>query len=180
MKKLLLSGLLIVICSSVYAQEDNNELKNKTTFGVKGGLNFSYLASPNNEGLIGEDFYGGFFSETRLNKKWSFQSELLYSNSIYYRFVEIPLSLKYHINDKWSVFGGVSLDFSIDDRNIEDSTIESLGLSAVLGTQYNFSDKFFIEGRFNLGITNQINKLDNNNYNSYTKHLFRIGLGYRF
>jgi len=181
MKKLLLSiGIFFLFVLSLQAQEDNSFIKNKTRFGVKGGFNYNYLYSPESENLSGSDVYIGFFSETRFSKKWSFQSELIYSTSSSHRFIEIPLLLKYHVNKKWSFFTGPSLSFPITDRNVEGRAVEPLGLSVVLGTQYNFTKNFFIEGIVNLALTNQINATHNNPSSSFFRNTFRIGIGYKF
>jgi len=71
--------LLVATTSSVLAQTFKDEDKYKTTFGFKGGLNQSYLNTSSNNDYSGLELYGGFFAETRLSKRWSFQNELLYS-----------------------------------------------------------------------------------------------------
>ena len=182
MKKLLLTtGIFVLFVFNLQAQNDDDFIKNKTTFGIKGGLNFSHLRSGDSLNISDLNIYVGLFSETRFSKKWSFQSELLYSSTVGYRFIEIPLTFKYHITDKWSVFAGPSLDFAIEnDRNIDNRQVEPLGLSAVVGTQYNLSKKFFIEGRFNLALTNQINTPFDNPSTSFFRNVFRFGIGYRF
>ena len=180
MKKLLLTaGIFFLLIFSIQAQENDDFIKNKTIFGVKGGLIFNNFHDNHNKDINNYSFYGGFFSETRLSKKWSFQNELIYSNSEGYDFIEVPLLLKYHINEKWSAFAGPSLDFLVDNTEINTETIP-LGLSAVIGTQYNFSEKFFIEGRINLGMTKQIDYSLNDQFASFSRNTFRVGIGYRF
>lgn len=182
MKKLLLTtGITFLLIFNAQAQEDTDFIKNKTTFGVKGGFNYSFLYSSENLNLSDSDVYIGLFSDTRLSEKLSFQSELLYSTSSGHRFVEVPLLIKYHINDKWQVFAGPSLSFSMNnDRNINNRRIEPLGISSVIGVQYNFSKRFFIEGFSNLALTNQINSPYNNPNTSFFRNTFRIGIGYKF
>lgn len=182
MKKLLL--VLTVFCFftlNLQAQEVNDFIKNKTTFGIKGGYNASYFYSSDISNIFDSDIYVGLFSDTRLSNKWSFQNELLYSSAFGHRFIEVPLVLKYHITDKWIVFAGPSLDFSINnDKNIDGRQVEPIGLSMVIGTQYNLSKRFFIEGRANFAITNQINTPFNTINTSFFRNTFRIGIGYRF
>ena len=182
MKKLLLtSTFFFLLIFNIQAQEDKDFIKNKTSFGIKGGYNASFFYSSDISNISDSDIYIGLFSETRISKKWSFQNELLYSSTFGHRFIEVPLLLKYHMTDKWIIFAGPSLDFSINnDKNIDSREVEPLGLSMVIGTQYNISKRFFIEGRFNLALTNQINTPFNIINTSFFRNTFRLGVGYKF
>lgn len=183
MKKSLLSiSILLVSIFAVNAQEFNESLKNKTTFGVKAGLNQTFVSNfPNS--LSQGGYYAGAFAETRLSEKISFQYELRYATfidigqgdeNIYdHSFIEIPLLLKYHFSDKFVLFFGPRMDFLLDDRE----PAARFGVSVEVGLQYNFNKNFFIEASFSSGLSNQIliNELE-----SGSRGILRLGVGYRF
>lgn len=181
MKKLLLTtGIFFLLILNLQAQEDNYFIKNKTTFGVKGGLNGSHLSNidKSSSTYSGIELYGSLFAETRFSKKWSFQNELLFSYTDGYHYLEFPFLLKYHINDKWAVFAGPKLDFILDnDFEFVDQNFKTLGVSGVIGAEYKITKKFFVEVTYNFGFTKQI---QTGNLSSTTRNIFRIGIGYRF
>lgn len=184
MNKLQLAILLLLSLTSLgYSQStksletDYNFTKGKTTFGVKVGLNQSYISVQNNtDGYQGLEAYGGFFAETRLSKKWSFQNELLFSFTDDYHFIEVPVLLKYHINDKFSIFAGPKLDFLINEQSVGER-LNPFGVSLELGAQYNFSKRFFVEVRYGYGLTEQINI---ENFYSGARRTLRLGIGFKF
>jgi len=180
MKKLLLTtGVIFLLIFNVQAQESDSFIKNKTTFGIKGGLNFSHLSNVSkSESYSGIELYGSLFSETRFSKKSRFQNELVFSYTDGYHYLEFPFLLKYHFNDKWAVFAGPKLDFILDnDFEYVDQNFKTLGISAVIGVEYKVSKKFFAEATYNFGFTKQI---QTQNLYSTTRKTFRISLGYRF
>lgn len=160
-----------------YAQETDTFIKNKTTFGFKAGANQSYLNTSSDNGYSGLELYGGFFAETGLSKKVSFQYELLYSYTDDISFVEIPLLFKYHINNKWSFMAGPKLDV-IANKSIEGALYEPLSVSISIGVQYNISKRFFAEGRYGLGLSKEI--ITDSNSDTFSRNTLRLGLGYKF
>ena len=177
MKKLLLSSVIfITFFTAIHSQEQNQFTKNQTTFGFKGGLNQSYISANNTPGYQGLEFYGGFFSETRLSEKWSFQNELLFSFTDDYHFIEVPLFLKYNFNEKLSLFVGPKLDFLVDEVS-DGEKFDPLGLSLEIGVQYNFAKRFFVEGRYGYSFTNQV---DFGEFYSGARRTLRFGVGYKF
>lgn len=156
------------------AQEENRPVEKKITFGIRGGVNGSYI------GDIGEDFfsselYGGIFTETRLSKKWSIQNELNVSFSGDFIFVEIPILLKYNFSDKLSILAGPRLDVNAKPKHVTFSS--PLGISAELGIQYNINKHLFIEARYDYGFTNSSKIFGNNLVDANN---FRVGLGFKF
>lgn len=184
---LLLIATLSIL--SVQAQETEPIEKGKTTFGIKGGISFNTIRGAG--GLATTDFYGGFFATTRISEKWSFQNELALSLTDEVAFVEIPLFMKYHINDKWSIFGGPRLDMrasrSYDTqligqngevlRDVSASDDSPLGVSLELGAQYDITKKFFVEARYSYGL---IHQLVTSSFGSGERSSFRLGVGYKF
>ena len=181
MKKLLLIVFSICFLQALQAQELNTKTKRETTFGIKSGfISSSYTNSVSLNKPRGVGFYGGLFSETRFNKKWSFQNEVNFTITEGNIFIEIPLFLKYHINDKWSVFMGPKMDFLVTDSSrhyFGEGNYKTLGISAEIGVQYNLSEKLFIEGRYSHSFTNQ---LEYKKFDTRKRKTLRIGLGFKF
>ena len=177
------------------AQEEENHQKSTTVFGIKGGLNQSYIGGLDNSG--GLSYYGGLFAETRLSKRWSIQNELLFSKVEDYNVTisngtstfrndlllfEVPIHLKYHISDKWSVFAGPKLSF------LADGIAENVGLSIEVGVQYNISKRFFIETRYSNDLFDQARQTSTGETltgpilfsNPVSLGQLRLGLGFKF
>jgi len=182
MKTNILFLLLLLNSTVFFAQNDN-----KTVFGVKGGLNLSYVLGSELDGELtrysGTELYVSLFSDTELNENWNLENELLFSYTDDYHFLEIPLHLKYKFEKKWAVFLGPKLDFILDNDNdyfeSQNYRFKNFGVSLELGTQYNFNKTFFIEIRFSKGLTEQIDDLVLEVLNS-KRNTLRIGLGVRF
>ena len=188
MKKLV---LIITFCliGIITLQAQETEPKNTTTFGVKGG----YLA-----GALGsvDDFrsgiYLGLFAETRFNTRWSLNYEILVAGRFKGKEIpdfEIPIHIKYHITNRWSVFAGPKLDVSSVKR-FPLSTVDrnAIGVSFEIGAQYNINKHFFIEGRYSQGFTDQYGDFRFPNCSggipvevgTLDPKTFRLGIGYRF
>lgn len=177
MKKRLFTIVCILCISFANAQEPNDSQKKRTTFGFKAGLNQSYLNTSSDNGYSGLEVYAGFFAETSLSKKWSFQYELLYSYTDDINFLEIPLLFKYHVNDKWAFMAGPKLDV-VANKSIEGALYEPLSVSFTLGVQYNISKRFFVEGRYSLGLSNEL--ITNSNSETFSRNTLRLGIGFKF
>ncbi|WP_396602666.1 porin family protein [Algibacter sp. R77976] len=175
--------LLLLLNSSIFFAQNYN----KTVFGVKGGLNLSYVLGSELDGELtgysGWEQYVSLFSDTELNKKWNLENELLFSYTDDYHFLEIPLHLKYKFVKKWAVFLGPKLDFILDNDNdafeSQNYRFKNFGVSVELGAQYNINKTFFIEIRFSNGLTEQIEDLVLEVLKG-KRNTLRIGLGVRF
>lgn len=166
--------------------KSNAQSEYKTTFGFKGGYNRSIIdgneLDGTKTGYIGNELYGGFFSDTRLNTKWNIENEILFSFTDDYHFLEIPVHLKYRIMHKWFILFGPKLDIIVDDDNDEFESryrFKNFGVSGELGIQYDFTKRFFAETRYSRSFTSQVNDLFLEIYNGKWR-TFRIGLGIKF
>ncbi|WP_460218717.1 outer membrane beta-barrel protein [Psychroserpens sp. MEBiC05023] len=173
MKQSFLFILFIIGITQVSFAQDENAFKgNPTTFGVKGGLNYTSLLSiSDDKNEIG--LWGSLFAETRLSKRFGIQYELRYSEYSTAEFIEAPLLLKYYFNEKFNMFFGPRLDFLIDDNDVANS----FSVAAEIGVQYNFSNHFFLEGSYSLASENQVRV---SAFESGTRSSFRLGIGYKF
>jgi opacity protein-like surface antigen len=168
----------------VESTKDHNS--KRTWISVKAGYNRSDISGTDSNGdktgYVGGELYGGFAVEWMLNKKWYLESELLFSWTDDYHFLEIPLHVKYLLAKKWSVFLGPKLDFLVD--NVADDfdvyhKFKTLGVSLDMGVQFDIYRRFFTEARYSHGFTEQVTDyfLDINNGKRST---LRVGVGYRF
>ncbi|WP_053992437.1 outer membrane beta-barrel protein [Mangrovimonas sp. TPBH4] len=174
-----LFSLFLGLTQFTFSQEKSQDYQlHTTTFGFKAGLNQSFIVPGHYsiDGYQGLELYGGFFSETRLTERWSFQNELVFSYTDEYLFLEIPLVMKYHITDKFSAFGGAKIDLILNDELTKEH-LRRMGVSLEIGVQYDFSRKFFAEARFGYGLVDQIYIEDF--YGGY-RNTLRVGVGYKF
>ncbi|MEJ7821739.1 MAG: hypothetical protein WKF85_05415 [Chitinophagaceae bacterium] len=195
MKNLLLLVLLFLFVSG-YGQNELRTIKgsvhpekgkmNITIFGFKGGYNKSIIRGLDTKreriGYIGNELYGAFFADTKLNEKLNFENELLFSWTNDYHFIEVPLHLKYLFTPKWSAFAGLKLDIIADNDNdpIERYyRFRNVGGSVELGAQFNIIKRLFVETRYSRGLVNQITDLSFD-INNAKRNTFRFGAGIRF
>lgn len=173
MKRLLsLAIFTLSVITSINAQEGN-----KTTFGLSFGLNQNFFATKpySFEGL---NFYGGAFMENKLSEKFSLKSELNFSRAQGngYSFLEVPISLKYKINNDFSLKTGLQANYVFEDKNQYNITNinENLGLDATLGLEYNLSEKWYLDTKYIYRTTKQFKSPQ------VRMNVFRLGVGFRF
>lgn len=179
---------IFILVSFAYAADAQH--KYQTIFGLKGGLNHSIVNGTdlgrNKISYLGYEVYASFFADTELSGKWSLENEVLFSYTKNYRFIEIPMRLKYKINykpiDKFSVLFGPKLDFvaDYDDDHFESGhKFRRFGVSAEIGTQYKISKWLFAELRFSKGLTSQIDDFSIKTFDG-KRNTIRLGVGVRF
>lgn len=151
-------------------------------FGFKAGFNRSHVKGKETDGdktgYIGGEVYGGLFIEIMMSRQVNIGSELLFSWTDDYHFIEVPIHLKVTVARGWNIFAGPKFDFLMDPSD-DLYKFKNFGMSADLGLQYNITRRFFAEIRQSIGLTEQITDigLDINNAKRNTS---RIGLGIRF
>lgn len=156
----------------------------KITFGFKGGMNISRIHATDidgsRSGYAGTELYGGFFADTRLTAKLNLGTELIFSFTESYHFIELPLHIKYKIKEKWNLMAGPKLDFIADGSwDYENDKFKRFGVSGEIGSQYQLNPLFFAELRYAYGLTQQINSGWMEFYNGH-RNTFRLGLGINF
>jgi hypothetical protein len=197
MKKIILSALAIFTIGFVNAQ--------KVAFGLKGGLNianenFKGTGAPSTSALIGVNV--GAFVEFEVADKLSLQPEVLYStqgtnlnykengttlNSFKLDYIIIPVMLKYHAAEKFTLeFGpqvgfltsamvngtasGVTVD--VDAKQFYKST--DFGLN--VGAGFDITKKVAIGARYNFGLANIGSSSFVNNGDTIKNSVFSINL----
>ncbi|NAS30219.1 outer membrane beta-barrel protein [Flavobacteriaceae bacterium R38] len=152
-------------------------------FGVKAGANFSNFdvdtsfGSGSPEGAT--SFYAGVLVDLGISEKIHIQPEALYSiegaEDADVTFIDIPVMLKYYIIDGLNVQGGPQFGILVDAEGGTDG-LKTANFSLNLGAAYEFPVGFFIDGRYNFGLSNisDVSGIDLN-----TRGL-QLGVGYRF
>lgn len=180
-------GLLPLSAQETTPRKLTPETKDhKKTFGTragfKAGFNRTHIRGVETDGdktgYIGGELYAGFFGESRFSERLSIGYELLFSWTDDYHYIEIPLHLKYHLNERWSTFAGPRIDVIVD-RDDDFYDFKRVGMSAELGGQFNIKSWLFAEARYCKGFTKQVDNffLD---INSGRRNTLRLGLGLRF
>jgi len=168
MKKLVLFAALAVFgFSQMKAQETN--------FGVKAGADFASqkVETTTFDTTSSETgFYLGVFAEIGISETFIFQPEALYVSVEDLDFISIPLMAKFGVSDSFSLLVGPSVGILLDSAPSQKST--SLGIEG--GAAYDISEDFFVEARYNIGVTNLA---ETTGFDNKISGLF-VGLGYRF
>ncbi|MEJ7779649.1 MAG: secretin and TonB N-terminal domain-containing protein [Daejeonella sp.] len=166
--------------SNGFASRENK----KITFGFKGGMNNSRIyataSDGSKSGYIGTELYGGFFADTRMTAKLSLGTELIFSFTDSYHFIELPLHLKYNLSEKWNLMAGPKLDYIADGMSdFAYDNFKRVGISGEIGSQYQINQLFFAEVRYAYGVTPQINSQGFGFSDGY-RNTLRLGLGINF
>ena len=156
----------------------------RINLGFKGGLNKSRInateADGSKSGYVGLELYGGLFANTHMTSKLDLGTELLFSFTESFHFIELPLHLKYNIKEKWNVMAGPKLDFIADGTwDYETDKFKRFGVSAEIGSQYQLNQLFFAEVRYAYGLTRQIKSQWMSFYDGQ-RNTLRLGLGINF
>ncbi len=171
MKKLMLLAAVAVFgLSNVNAQE--------TSFGAKAGADFASLkASGGGFSVTGSEtgFYVGGFAEIGVSDKFAVQPELLFVAIKDLNQIALPIMAKYMVSEEFSILAGPSLGFILDQP--EGANSFNYGIEA--GVAYDFTEKFFAEARYNVGLANLIEDTEGTDASLKLSGFF-VGVGYRF
>ena len=172
--------MLFALCFKVQAQAENNNF----TFGIKGGYNHTvingYETNGAKTGFVGSTIYGSLFVEKGIAENKFLNIGLTFSWVNDWHFIEVPFHFRQMLNKQISIFAGPKLDLQADKFDkTKESTSDFLGISAIIGGQYDFSGHLFAEAEYSIGISRSFNDsvFDINNGR---RNNFRIGAGYRF
>lgn len=157
----------------------------ETSYGITSGYhNLTSKISENqgganltvSNGLDG--YYIGFFLESKISEKLSFQPEVqfsqIFNDGESLNNLVMPLYMKYYVDSKLSLQGGLLLDFILD----ESDGAEVFGVGAGLGLGYDITDKIMLSTKYSFGLNNRLEDAPDNLAVRF--NIFQIGLGYRF
>ncbi|ERM84235.1 hypothetical protein P872_15750 [Rhodonellum psychrophilum GCM71 = DSM 17998] len=139
-------------------------------FGAKAGVNFANYTGSDLAGYEFEsitNYHAGIFVEFGLFEAFSIQPELLYStagsnlkgtgenikNELGY--LSIPVVARFYlIPDRLSVDVGPQVSFLLNEKeNVNISNSETFDFALVGGLTYQIIGPLFVQGRYNLGLT---------------------------
>src|ERR1700741_1207305 len=105
---------LLIITSFTFLSLLQAQTERKTGFGIKGGLNHSrvngFETNGKRTGYIGTELYVSLFASARIGATTFFDTELLFSYTNDYHFIEIPVHIKQMLAKRISLFLGPKLD----------------------------------------------------------------------
>ncbi len=177
--------------------------QNKTSFGLRGGVNISDLSNANLEPKAGA--YIGAFLHFRFSELYALQPEVGYSNQggsnkfsngddLEIHYVSISATNKFFVrNTGLHLIIAPSLDFDFDDTPVslvnreEGNDITFVDLSFAVGLGYEFKNGIAIEARYKHG-TLDVFSGDFHDFSTQSiyeeknqfNRVFQIGLSYRF
>ncbi len=186
MKYILGVCLVVLSIQSEILAQDNTVFQPKALFGFRAGANLGKLqtkSDQSNSSLSKSGFYIGITMEFVQAEKFSFQPEINYSstpNEVDDKvgFLHIPLLAKYKIANNMSLYVGPESQFllSISNTDIKDNKYKKFILGLVVGADVGISENFFLEARYNLGLS----KFMDFGLRTHKKfHFFQIGLAYK-
>ena len=201
-KSILLIGIALLSMSGLSAQE-------YVKFGIKGGINSSTFSgdgfgdfdNPNSR----TSFNLGLLAEIPVSDKFSVQPEVLYSgqgydiasrndaNDVEYQldYINVPILAKYYLIEGLSIEAGPQIGFLVNseidsnpsgdsgDISLDEDQFNKVDISLGLGASYKFRGGFFVNARYNYGLSDVY---DNSFFNnSDVKHsVFQGGIGFMF
>ena len=92
--------------------------QSESSFGIKGGANFTFFKVP--EGAFGTSpetvtgIYVGGFADFEMDDNFSVQPELLYIVLNDFNFINAPIYLKYQVGNSFNLLVGPSLNYFFD------------------------------------------------------------------
>ncbi|MFZ4678993.1 MAG: porin family protein [Flavobacterium sp.] len=192
MKKIIL--LFVTFCTiSVFSQK--SKLDEGIKLGIKGGLNVSNLMGDVDDLDLGirTSVHIGMLAEIIVSDKFSIQPELLYSGqgttvgsvpgfSRYkLNYITLPVLAKFPVLKGLYLETGPQVGFLIsaknktNDSNDKIKGIKTLDFGLNAGLNYEFKNGVFIQGRYNLGLTDTGATGDDNKRASNSVIQFSLG-----
>lgn len=180
-----MSAVILIACAAVAQQ---------TSFGIKGGVNFSSV-----EVEDGEDFEGktgihlGGLAHIHITRHFALQPELVFSMQggedesenmkLKLNYVNIPLLAQYMTADGFRLQTGPQLGIlataeqKFGDVEVDtDDDISTVDFAWTFGAGYLFRSGFGIDARYNLGISNIS---DDESFEARNR-VFQLGVFYQF
>lgn len=197
MKKLLTVTAVLLLACGLQAQTRRGA--HELTIGPKAGLNVTNISNiDDNKNKI--SFLVGGFVEWKVSDFFAVQPELLYSRQGYrwknngtkgkfrVNYLNIPILAKLYVLDGLSVDLGPQLGIALNGKNKWKNNghtekdkfkhLNTVEVSFALGLSYNW-DHFMFSARYNLGLSNVIDK-GYNHVGNNKNHVFQLSVGYRF
>jgi len=186
MKKILLSGAVLLFATSIFAQH--------VQFGLKGGVNISNFNNDANiptSSLTG--FHLGGLAHIHFTKSLALQPEIVYSTQgaqfedgtkSKVNYVNVPVLGQYMFGDGFRVQTGPQLGIFTNSKsitagtetNIDRSNYKTTDFGWVFGASYVSHSGLGVDARYNLGLTDITPK----NPVDYKNRVWQFGVFYQF
>ncbi len=187
MKKIIVTLVAVFAIGAVSAQE--------AKFGVKAGLNLANWTGDVEETKTKVGFNVGGFVEIKVSEKFSVQPELLYSaqgtdfdgETYSFGYINIPVMAKFYVAKSFSLEAGPQVGFLISAKAKEDGSdekvdikegFESVDFGLNFGAGYDFTEKFSVGVRYNLGLSNIVK--DAPDSFKINNSVLSLSVGYKF
>jgi hypothetical protein len=191
-KFFLFSFFIILIVSDLKAQD--------VTFGIKSGVTLSNVSTDFSQKGSLTSFHLGGFMEALYSEKIAVQPEILYSEQGFkfgdgdsnttfkLSYINVPVMIKYYVVKDLYVEAGPQIGFlntaklileqneNTTTQNVKDA-LRNNDLSLSFGAGFNIKNQFNIGARYNLGLTNFLNK---ELYPNLKNRVLQFSVGYMF
>lgn len=165
--------------------------KDNVHYGLKGGVNFTNLASSpaaNYESKLG--FHAGGLAHIHINKSWAIQPEIMYAGQgaqlnnakVNLGYVNVPVQLQYMFDRGFRIQTGPQLGVLAtatvkqgDTKTDVKNSYRTAELGWTIGASYVGESGIGIDGRYNHGIT----RINDGGIDLYNRG-FQVGLFYVF
>lgn len=120
----------------------------QTEFGIKGGVNITFFKV--SEANFGDNpdaeagYYAGVFMDFKIRNEIGVHPELLYIGINDFRFLNVPINLKYDISDSFNILVGPSLNYFFDFFSNKFKVRADLGLAYELSSNLGVHTKYTI------------------------------------
>ena len=189
MKKYVLAlGLFCLITGSLQAQ------KQKITPGIKGGLNISDISGINGDNRLSG--HVGFFINSKLNRNWAIQPEILYSgqgqqynvtwnneHTIALSYIQVPIMFQFYPTKPFYIEFGPQIGFLIsandkdgDDKVEVDSYYKKADVGLSFGAGFQVTQLLGFYGRYNAGLAD----IAKNNNGDFFNRVGQLGVYIKF
>lgn len=176
------------------------------SIGARGGVNFANITSTDDleDPEMRTAYYIGILAEFPVSRMFSVQTEVNYSAQGFsidefaeYQvdYLQIPVLAKVYLIPGLNAYAGPQIGYKVNEEadfeentanlidSVESDAVNDLDLSAVLGAQYKLSNGLFIEGRYNLGLSNVFDEdgnLGNVSEDDIRNSVISLGIGFIF
>lgn len=138
---------VIAILSFVFG---TNHIYSQTEFGLIGGVNLTFFDviegdfGPNAQVDVG--YYGGFFADFEVDKDLHIQPELIYIGIADYRFLNLPIYLKYDVSKNFHLLIGPSFNYFFD------FFVNKFKVRADLSLAFDLTNRLNLHLKYTIGI----------------------------
>ncbi len=180
--------ILILAAFGIFAW---NMQAQDVSFGLKAGLNVTNFKISVEEGSGSPDgaasVFFGAIADIGISEKFHIQPEALYSiegaKDADVTYLNIPVMLKYYVLKGFNFQAGPQMGILLDAQGGTEG-LKGTNLGLNFGAAYEFPFGFFVDARYNLGLSNieDFEELDpdfTEDVSLKTKG-FQLGFGYRF